>query len=82
MAREGFAIAFRLSLPEIVREALLGVAAFLAADDHDGLAVKFGYAGDERGVVGEIAVAMDFGEVLKEEADEIVGVGPLGMAGE
>ena len=79
---ESFAIAFGLGLAEIAREALLGVAAFLAADDHDGLAVKFGHAGDERGVVGEIAVAMDFGEVVEQEADEIVGVGTLGMAGE
>ena len=79
---QGFAIAFGLGLAEIAREALLGVAAFLAADDHYGLAVKFRHAGDQRGVVGKIAVAVDFGEIVEEQADEIVGVGALGMAGE
>ena len=72
-----FAIAFRLCLAEITREALFGVASFLIPYDHDRFAVKFGHTGDQRGIVGEIAVAVDFEEIFEQNADVIVGVRAL-----
>ena len=52
------------------------------ADDAAGLAAKAGEAGDDRGIVAEIAVAVDLRELLEEKRCEIKGVGPLGMPGD
>ena len=61
---------------------MLGVSSLLLADDHDGAAVIFGESGDHRGVVAVGAIAVEFAEVLKEQADVIHQVGALGMASE
>src|SRR2546430_12061006 len=55
---QSFPVAFRLRLPEIAREPLLGVASFLVPDHRDGPPVVFGKAGDNGLVVGVPAVAM------------------------
>ena len=44
-----FAIAFRLGHAEVAQQLLLGIAAFLLADDHHGLAVEVGHAADDGG---------------------------------
>ena len=77
-----FAISFRLGLAEISRDALLGVASFLVADDHHGLAVKPRHAGDDGRIVRKTAVAVNLAEIFEKQADEIVRVGPLRMARE
>ena len=74
------AVALRLGLAEIAGHALLGIAPFLAAHHHHRLAMKPSHAGDQRGIVREIAVAMNFAEIFEEQPDVILGVGPLRMA--
>jgi hypothetical protein len=52
------------------------------ADDHDRSAAQASRAGDESGVVGEEAVAVQFDVLLEDGADVVQGVWPLGMTGE
>jgi hypothetical protein len=63
---QSFAVAFRLCLAKISREPLLGIASLLASDDHHRLALKPCHSGDDGGIVGEMAVAMNLAEIFKK----------------
>src|SRR5208282_695951 len=71
-----------LGLAEIAGQALLGVAAFLMADDHHGAAAEPGEAADDGGVVAVAAIAGDFVEIGEQEAGVVESVGAAGVAGE
>ncbi len=74
------AIAFGLGLPEILRHALLGVAALLLADQHDGTPVEARETRHHRRIVAIRAVAVQFVEIFKQDAHVIHHVGTLRMA--
>ena len=74
---QSFPVAFRLRLPEIAREPLLGVASFLVPDHRDGPPVVFGKTGDNGLVVGVPAVAMQLHEIREQEIHVVQCVGPL-----
>ena len=66
--------------PKFRASALLGVAAFLVAHHHDGASVKSRKSGDQRRIISIRAVAVNFGEVRKKQADVIERVRTFGMA--
>jgi len=59
---------------------LLGVVAFLMADDHDPFATNLGKTADERAVIAEAAVSTHFHEVAGDELEVVEGVRPGRMA--
>ena len=75
-------IALRLGHSEIVLEARRGVVALLMADQHDLAAVDRRKPAEDRGVVGEGAVAGQRKEILGKAGDIILEVRPLRMAGD
>ena len=79
---EGLAIALGLGHAEVAEELLFGVAALLLADEHDGAAFELRHAGDDGGIVGEGAVAVDLLEIGQQALDVVEGVRALGVAGE
>ena len=50
--------------------------------DQDGLAVEAGHAGGHRGVVGELAVAVNLAEVGEQGLDVVHGIGTLRVPGQ
>ena len=77
---QGLAVALRLRHAEIAVELLFGVAAFLLADQHDGLAVEPAHAADDGRIVAEKAVAVDLLKVGQDALNVVERVRPLGMA--
>ena len=77
---QGFAIAFGMGGTEIAPDILLGVAAFLGADDHDLLIVEFGKTANHGVVIGKQAVAVQFGEIRENGGNIIECERALGMA--
>ncbi len=78
----GLAIAFRTRHAEVAPDLLTDFAAFLVADDHHRGTVEAGNATDDRRVVGEMPVAVQFLEIAEQVADVVEGIGTLGMARE
>ena len=62
-------------------ELLLGIAAFLLADNHHRLAIEECHARDDGRIVGEGAVAMQFHEVREQTLDVVQAVRTLWMPG-
>ena len=58
---------------------LLGVAAFFLCNDGDRPVFELGHAGDDRRIVAEIAVAVDFLEIREQALQVIDGVRPFGV---
>src|ERR1700704_891608 len=77
-----FAIALGLSLPEIQRHALFGVSSLLLSDHRHRTAMMFREARDHRRIVSISAIAMQFVEILEQEAHVIHHVRALRMARE
>src|SRR2546422_5789215 len=75
-------VALGIGHPEVPLRALLDVASFLVADEHDRPTVEAADPADDRRVVraGPIAVQLD--EVIEQPFDIVERVRPLGMAGE
>ena len=65
--------------PEIPVQLLFGVAPLLVADDGEAEAVNPADAGDERRVVSECPVAVQFGKVGYDSFDVVKGIGPPRM---
>ena len=76
------AVAFGVGGAKVAANVLLGVAAFLGAQDHNGAVAQLGKAAHQRLVVGIKPVAMQLAELAKGRLDVIQGVRPLGMAGQ
>src|SRR5438105_136362 len=72
-----FPVSFRFGLAEVARQALLGVASLLMADDRHGPAVILRKARNDGFVVGEAAVAVQFHEIRKKIIDVVQRVRPL-----
>ena len=64
-------------MPKGSGTAALEVAALLVTEDRDRAPVQLGDAGDECGVVGAAAVAVQLEEVVRHPFDVVEGVGPL-----
>ncbi len=79
---ESLPVALGFRHAEIAVQLGLRVAAFLLPDDHDGPSLEEGEAADNRGIVGEGAVAVKLAEIRKEALDVIERVRALGMARE
>jgi len=67
-------------MPKFRRRALLGVAAFLLADDHAGLAIESRQATDDRQVVCIRPVTVQFHEVGEQIGHVVERVGALRVA--
>ena len=52
------------------------------ADDHDGLTVEVSQSAHDSFIIFEIAVAVQFDELLAHLADVVEGIGAFGVAGE
>ena len=78
---DGFAVALWFGHAEVAEHFLLGVAAFLFGDDHDGCALEGGHAANDGLIVTEEAIAVEFLEVEEEALYVIGGVGAFGVAG-
>ena len=76
---QGFAIAFRLWHAEVAILPLLGITAFLMADNHDALAVKSCQPANDGWIVGKAAIAVQFLEIGRDHGDIVEGVRPLRM---
>ena len=63
---------------EIAQDVLLGVAAFLGADDHDLVLPRAGKAADHGPVLGKQPVAVQFAEIREGRLDVIQVKGRLG----
>jgi hypothetical protein len=79
---EGLAVALGVGHAEVAAEVLLGVAAALVADDHDGLAFETGPPAHDGRIVAEGAVAVGFNEVGEGEPQVVGGEGPFVAAGD
>jgi hypothetical protein len=77
---KGFAVALRFGLAKIESDALLGVSSLPLTDHSHGPSVKIGESCDHRGVISIRAVAVQFLEALKQDADIIHHVGALRVA--
>ena len=77
---QGFAVAFGLGHAPVAENFLLGVAALLLADHHDGALFEPAHAGDHGVVVGEETVAVDFVEIGEQALDVIERMRTLGVA--
>ena len=77
---QGLAVAFGLGHAEVPIELLLGIAAFLFADQQHGLAVEPAHAANDGRIVAEKAVAVDFLKVGQNALDVVERVRALGMA--
>src|SRR5207245_1982799 len=75
----GLAVAFRAGHAEVPENLLLGIASLLVADQDHRLPVETGETSDDRGIVGERAVAVRFLEVRKQSRDVIERVRTLRM---
>ena len=76
------AVAFRFGHTEVAIQLLLGVTAFLLANHHHRPPFEERKAADNRFIVAERAVAVQFLKSGKQAFNVIEGMGPLGMAGE
>ncbi len=65
---------------EVVVDAALGVAALLGADHHHRPAVEARQPAENRGVLGEVAVSGQRGELREQPLDVVARMGPLRMA--
>src|SRR2546426_8243398 len=74
------AVALGLGHAEVAQDLLLGIAALLVADDHAGRVAEARQAADDRGVVGEGAVAVQLLEMREQHLHIIQRVRPLRMA--
>jgi hypothetical protein len=74
-----FSIAFGTRHAEVAQAAFLGVAALLMAEHHAGLSVEAGQTADDRLVVRESAVAVQFLEVGEDLGHVVERVGALRM---
>ena len=77
---QGLAIAFGLGHAPVAENFLLGVAALLLADHHDGALFEPAHAGDHGVVVGEETVAVDLVEIGEQALDVIERMRTLGVA--
>ena len=66
---------------EVAANVLLGVLAFLEADDHDATSADPGQAADYGRVVAAEPVAVQLDEIVGHELDQLESVGPLEVAG-
>ena len=80
ISAQRLAIAFGLGHAQVAENFLLGVAALLLADDHDGALFEPAHAGDDGVVVGEEAVAVDLVEIGEQALDVVERMRALGMA--
>ena len=79
---QGLAVAFGMRAAEVAQEVLLGVAALLLADEHDAAPADRGKAAGHRVVIADVAVAVQFQELVEAELRVVEHVGPLGVAGD
>jgi len=79
---ECFSVSFGVCAAEVAGEFFFGGFAFLVANDEAFAVADSSEAGDEGGVVGEGAVAMEFAEVSADVFDVVSGLGPVWMAGD
>ena len=77
MSRKRLAVTFGPRHAVVAPHALFRVAAFLMADDDDGLAVEARQAADERMIVGVHAVAVQLLEIGEALVDVVERVRPL-----
>src|SRR5262249_37756908 len=73
----GLRVTLRKGHPPLTREALLGVATLLVADQRDGAAVEPAQPGDEGAVVGAAPIAMQFDPVVEDPRHVVERVRPL-----
>ena len=78
---QGFAVALRAGHAEVAQGALFGVAPFLVANHHAGLAIEAGQAADDGFIVGKVAITVHFHEIGKNFAHIVQGVRTIGMPG-
>ena len=64
---------------EVPVDALLHVASFLRRDHHDFVAVEPGHSANDRRIIAEAAVAMDFAEIGEDALNVIERLRPLRM---
>ena len=76
------AVALGLGHPEVAADLLLGVAPLLVADHHAGLAVEARQAADDGGVIGEMAIAVQFLELGEDLGAIVQGLRALRVAGD
>ena len=69
-------------MPKLCLSRLVGVVAFLMADQHDPAAAEPAEAADDRLILAEGAVAGQRHEILDQAGDIILEMRPLGMAGD
>ena len=79
---EGLAVALGVGGAEVALEVLLGVAAFLVAEDDAFPLAEHREAAGHRGVVADVAVAVELGEVFEGQRDVIEHERALGVAGD
>ena len=79
---QGLSITFRLRHAEVAQEFLLGVAPFLVADDHHGLALKPCQSAHQCWIIAKAPIAMELGEIGEEILNVVERVGPLRVAGQ
>lgn len=77
---ECFAVALWVGASEVAREFFLGGFAFLVSDDEALAVADASESGDERGVVCEGAVAVEFAEVSADVVDVVAGLRTVWMA--
>src|SRR6185369_6175210 len=79
---ERLAVALRVRHAEAAEQILFRVAALLLADHHHRLAVEERGTADERGIVGEMTVAVQLGPVAERALDVVERKRPLRMTRE
>ena len=72
-------VSFGLGHTEITVELLFSVAAFLLAEDHHRASFKHRHSGDDSGIIGVGAVAVQLQKRRAEPVNVIEGVRTLGM---
>jgi len=77
-----FAVALGARHAKVAQRALFGVAPFLLAQHHAGLAVEARQPADDALVVGKVAVAVQLDKMAKNFAHVIERVGALAVAGD
>ena len=77
--QQGLAIALRVGAAEVAGGPLGEVLALLVADEHHLLLAEVAQAGDDRLVVADGPVAVEFEELVEDQVEVVAGLGALGM---
>ena len=77
---QGFPVALGVGTTEVAGDLLAGLLALLVADDHDLEGPDASEPRDQRRIVAEAAVAVQFVEVATDHVDVVAGLGPHGVA--